>query len=249
MNPSDAPLPAPDSSTVPAAPLRDDWLRGARNRAFVAAGLLLAVGASLAFVPKPEATVRSEVWVASGLPERVGDYARVPAQDPKFPYCSYKMDKGTYDILRPWGIVPRVFSNGRETYDVVVIGSNSKDSFHDPRVCFSAQGWNLSNEREEKIRTKTYGDVPVTLVDMDHDGQKTIAMYFYRLREGYVGSNAGAKKEMLLYKLAKLGKDNEGGFIRIIPSGAGGASPKPEALKAFAAAWVDEAAKTSGGYY
>ena len=222
------------------------WLCGARKRAFIAAGLLLAVGASLAFAPKPSSVKRSEAWVASALPERVGDFAMMPPQDPKYPYCSYKMGQTTYDILRPWGIVPRVFSNGKNTYDVVVIGSNTKDSFHDPRVCFSAQGWNLSNERIETVSTKSYGAVPVTMVNMDHDGQKTIAMYFYRLREGYVGSNTGVKKQMFLYKLAKLGKDDEGGFIRIIPNGS---NPKPEELKTFAGAWIDAAAKSSNGYY
>lgn len=222
------------------------WLRGARNRAFIAGGLLLAVGAALAFVPKPSAVKRTETWVADALPKRVGDFSMMPPQDPKYPYCSYKMDKTTYDILRPWGIVPRVFSNGRNTYDVVVIGSNTKDSFHDPSVCFSAQGWNLSNERIETVNTKSQGAVPVTMVDMDHNAQKTIAMYFYRLREGYVGSNTGVKKQMLFYKLKELGKDDEGGFIRIIPSGN---NPKPEDLKSFAAAWIDAAAKSSGGYY
>lgn len=238
-------------SAIPAPKISPDtsaaWLGPARRRAFVAAGLLLAVGGALAFAPRPNSVRHDEKWVADGLPTKVADFRMMAAQDPSVPYCSYKMDPATYQILQPWGIVPRVFQRGgsAESYDVVVIGSNLKDSFHDPGVCFSAQGWNLSNAREETLATKAYGAVPVTLVDMEREGQKTIAMYFYRLREGYVASNTGAKKEMLVYKLRRFGKDNEGGFIRIIPNGAADLAK----LKAFAAQWVDEAAKTSGGYY
>ncbi|RYG81418.1 exosortase-associated EpsI family protein, partial [bacterium] len=222
------------------------WLGPARKRAFVAAGLLLAVGGALAFSPRPDAVQHDEKWVAAGLPTQVASFRMAPAQDASVPYCSYKMDASTYQILQPWGIVPRVFQNANgESYDVVVIGSNLKDSFHDPAVCFSAQGWNLSNARQEMLATKTYGSVPVTIVDMEREGQKTIAMYFYRLRDGYIASNTGAKKEMFVYKLRRFGKDNEGGFIRIIPN----SNANLEKLKLFAAQWVDEAAKTSGGYY
>lgn len=235
---SPASNPGPNSSA--------SWSVPARRRGFVAAGLLLVVGGALAFSPKPNSVHHDEKWVADGLPKRVASFQMAPAQDLSVPYCTYKMDPATYQILRPWGIVPRVFQKGDgESYDVVVIGSNLKDSFHDPAVCFSAQGWTLSNARQETLATKTYGDVPVTMVDMEREGQKTIAMYFYRLRDGYIASNVGAKKEMVVYKLRHFGKDNEGGFIRIIPnSGA-----NLEKLKAFAAQWVDEASKTSGGYY
>lgn len=237
--------PTPPSVTPTSSPTSGAWLGTARKRAFVAAGLLLAVGASLALAPKPSLVKRSEEDVAKALPMEFAGFRMAPASDASAPYCTYKMDKATYDILRPWGIVPRVFQKEGESYDVVVIGSNTKDSFHDPGVCFSAQGWNLSNAREEMLSTKTYGNVPVTLVDMDREGQKTIAMYFYRLREGYVASNTGVKKQMLMYKLKNLGKDDEGGFIRIIPSGGANL----QKLKTFAAQWVDAAAKSSNRYY
>lgn len=234
-----------ETVTPTSSPSAISWISAARKRAFVAAGLLLAVGGSLAFAPKPTAVMRDEVWVANGLPTEFSGFRMAPSTDSSVPYCTYKMDKVTYDVLKPWGIVPRIFQKEGESYDVVVIGSNTKDSFHDPAVCFSAQGWNLSNAREETLDTKTHGKVPVTLVDMDKEGTKTIAMYFYRLRDGYVASNTNAKKEMLLYKLAHLGKDNEGGFIRIIPNGGANLTK----LKTFAADWIDAATKSSGGYY
>ena len=236
------------SETPTPVVLTSSWLGPARKRAFVAAGLLLAVGGALALAPKPSAVKRSEEQVANQLPTKFSGFRMAPASDPSVPYCTYKMDPVTYDILKPWGIVPRVFQKEGESYDVVVIGSNSKDSFHDPAVCFSAQGWNLSNAREETLETQAYGKVPVTLVDMDKEGTKTIAMYFYRLRDGYVASNSGVKKQMLMYKLTPphIGRDDEGGFIRIIPNGGGADLQK---LKTFAAQWVDAAAKSSGGYY
>lgn len=244
--PSTSPSTPSTPSTAPtSAPMPGAWAPAARKRAFVAASLLLVVGAALAFAPRPGSVQRSEEEIAKELPVAVADFKMAPPSNPSVPYCTYKMDEATYGILRPWGIVPRIFQKDGESYDVVVIGSNTKDSFHDPAVCFSAQGWNLSNAREETIPTKAYGDVPVTIVDMDKEGQKTIAMYFYRLREGYVASNGGVKRQMLLYKLMKFGKDNEGGFIRIIPNG----EANLQKLKTFAGEWVDAAAKTSAGYY
>ena len=251
---SETPIPETPSNDTTAttasrlpAPSVSGWMYPARRRAFVAAGLLLVLGAGLAVASKPSATKRTEKEVADQLPTEFSGFRMAPAQDSSVPYCTYKMDQATYDILRPWGIIARVFQKSGESYDVVVIGSNTKDSFHDPAVCFSAQGWNLSNAREEMVQTKAYGEVPVTLVDMNREGQKTIAMYFYRLRDGYVASNTGVKEKMLLYKLMPqhIGKDNEGGFIRIIPNGGADL----QKLKTFAGQWVDAAAKSSGGYY
>ena len=46
------------------------------------------------------------------------------ADDPK---VSYKMDKQTYDMLTPFGIVARTFRKDQRQFDVVLIAGNDKE--------------------------------------------------------------------------------------------------------------------------
>lgn len=216
-------------------------------RLWAVAIVSLAVGAVLFAAPRPEQKARTESWIGQQLPTQVGNFKFISNQeDPSNTLCTYKMDKMTYDTLHPWGIVARVFSNGPEAYDVVVIGSNDKESFHDPKVCFGAQAWTLGAERVEKIHTKTRGDVDVTVVDMTKGNDKTIAVYFYKTQSGFVSTNNGVKISMLKYKITHLGKNDEGAFIRVIPRQL---NPNLENMKAFIGDWLDESGKTSNGYY
>jgi hypothetical protein len=128
---------------------------------------------------------------------------------------------------------------------VVAIASNSKESFHDPQICFSAQGWRLSNQRDDVIKTKTRGDVPVTLVDMEQRGDNRVAMYFFRLSKGYYGNMGLVKRDMLKHLFTNWGQKDEGAFIRLIPT----SSVDVEKMKKFAADWVDAANESSQGYY
>ncbi|MER3496171.1 MAG: hypothetical protein C4320_04835 [Armatimonadota bacterium] len=220
-----------------------------KKRSFLVAGGCALVAVAFAALPST-ASYQSEDWVSKGLPMSVPGYQFVRA-DPNLTDCSYKMDPVTYEVLKPWGIVARVFSGNTEktrgqAYDVVVIAGNDKDSFHDPAVCFTAQKWMLTNHRVETINTKTRGQVPVTMVDMQRDNDRSIALYVYRVRSGYVADNVGVKLRMFAHKFTHLGRDDEGGFIRIIPRSPDATA---EQLKAFTADWIDEAAKSSGGYY
>ena len=208
---------------------------------WIMSGLLTSIGVAFNFAPRPAETSMTEDQVINMLPIKVGRFQPMMKDGEK---VSYKMDQSSYDILKPWGICARVFVNGNESYDVVAIASNSKESFHDPQICFSAQGWRLSNQREDVIRTKTRGDVPVTLVDMEQGGNEKVAMYFFRLSKGYYGNMGKVKRDMLTHLFTKLSKD-EGAFIRIIPTG----NLDLEKMKAFAANWVDEANESSKGYY
>lgn len=202
----------------------------------------MGTGMALNFAPRAKQVDRTEPEVAAMLPERVGKFF---ADLPQGEYCSYKMDQSNYDILKPWGIVARLFHSGTERYDVVVIASRNKDSFHDPQVCLTAQGWNLTNEQLDVIHTKTRGDVPITRFDMEQRGEKKTAMYFLKTTQGYYGSMKKLKFDMFTYKIKHMGTDDEGAFIRIIPHGSGDV----ETMKKFAAAWIDTAAETSKGYY
>lgn len=218
-----------------------------KSRLWVTAGMFIIVGGMLAFAGRPQQVKREESWIAQQLPEKVGLFQMLPSTEKEGDYCTYRMNKTTYDTLQPWGIVARVFTKGQEAYDVVVIGSNGKESFHDPKVCFGAQGWVLGPERVEKVATKTRGEVPITLVEMTNQDKKTISVYFYKTKSaGFTASNSQVRIDMLKHKLQNFGKDDEGAFIRIIPT-----HPNPDVnkLKEFIGEWLDEAGETSKGYY
>ena len=216
-------------------------------RLWAVAVLSLVIGGVLFAAPRPNQTKQTEEWIGSKLPTQVNSFKFVPNQeDPNNKLCTYKMDQTTYDVLHPWGIVARVFIDGPEAYDVVVIGSNDKESFHDPKVCFAAQGWSLGAERTEQVATKTRGNVPVTVVDMTKGSEKTIAVYFYRTKKGFIASNTDVKWAMLSYKISHWGANDEGAFIRVIPRHNNADLGK---LKGFIGDWLDEAGKTSEGYY
>lgn len=209
-------------------------------------GILCAVfmitGAGLNFAPRPKQVERTEKEVAEMLPLKVQHF---DAELAKGEYCSYKMDQSNYDILKPFGIVARTFSDGPEKYDVVVIASRSKESFHDPQVCLKAQGWALSNQREDKIVTKSRGEVPITLFDMELKDQKLTAMYFLKTTQGYYADMSKLKWDMFKYKMKNIGKDDEGSFVRIMPMGPSNV----DKMKKFAAEWLDTAVGTSKNYY
>jgi Protein of unknown function (DUF3485) len=202
----------------------------------------LGTGMAINFAPRAKQVDRTEPEIAAMLPEKVGRYF---ADLPKGEYCSYKMDQSNYDILKPWGIVARLFHNGQEKYDVVVIASRNKDSFHDPQVCLTGQGWGLTNQRIDTVSTKTRGEVPITLFDMEMRGEKKTAMYFFKTTQGYYGDISKVKLDMFTFKLKNFGKDDEGAFIRIIPHG----TANLDRMKLFAADWIDTATDTSKGYY
>lgn len=217
-------------------------MEGLTKRIWIVAGTFFVAGLVFSAVPKVKQKDFTEEEVAAMLPVKVG---RFDAELARGEYCSYKMDQATYDILRPWGIVARIFSDGPESYDMTVIASRSKESFHDPQICFKAQGWNLTNQRLDYVNTKSKGQLPITMVDMEKDGYKTVAAYFFRTNTGYIGNIKDVKLSMLKYKLTHMMKDDEGAFIRVIPR----STKNEEKLKEFIGNWIDEANRTSKGYY
>ncbi len=201
-----------------------------------------ATGLAYNVAPRPKQVEREEADIAAMLPVKAGSFT---AQLAPGQYCTYKLDKVNYDVLQPWGIIARVFTHGAEQYEVVVIASHKKESFHDPQVCLTAQGWALSNQREDTLQTSLRGTLPITLFDMDKGGQKLTAMYFLKMTSGYHAGISDVKWDMFKYKVAHVGIEEEGAFVRIIPSNP----TSVEQLKKFASEWVDEATKTSKGYY
>ncbi len=140
---------------------------------FVVAGL-----AAFAINPKPYAQ-RTEEWMEKVIPEQVPGYQFTSSSKSN---TGSKMDKNTYDILKPFGIVVRQYtgpSNGR-TYDATVIAGNSRKSFHDPQICFSAQQYQLIDPGMREVDIPALGGkIPATTMALDRTGMRGVAMYFY----------------------------------------------------------------------
>lgn len=204
--------------------------------------VLLTFGVAVNFGPRPKQVERTTAEIENMVPLKLSGFRTELAAGQT---VSYTMDKEVYEVLHPWAIVARVFSTKDHQYDVVVIASRNKDSFHDPQVCFKAQNWTLSNQRLSTVSTQKRGEVPVTLVDMEQDGERRIALYFFKTTQGYFGDIHEVKLKMMSYKFLHLGKDDEGAFIRIIPD----SGVSEEQLKQFVGSWIDAASETSKGYY
>ncbi len=146
-------------------------MEGLRKRAILLAGVFVVVGIGFqALSARAERITRTESWMIKVAPKELPGYTMVPSRDPKNPEVTYTSDPIVYQTLVPYGIVAREFreKGGPKHFDVNVIASSTKDSFHDPRVCFTAQGWNLDKQSEAIVKTSTRGDVPVTLAEMNH---------------------------------------------------------------------------------
>ena len=171
---------------------------------------------------------------------------------PDSPLYSYKMDPLTYNVLEPYGIVARIYEDkvSGQQYDVVIVASRSKESFHDPRVCFSSQGWALSNQWVDKVTTKSRGDVAVTIAVMDGtDTKDQIAAYLYKGPEGFYANTQRLKMAMLFEQL-RGGKNLDGVFYRVIPL-----KRQPDQIhqindmKRFIGQYLDEANESSNGFF
>ena len=141
--------------------------------------LFILVGVA-AFAIRPKVYVeRTEDWMEKTIPEEIPGY-RFSMSSKQHPML--KMDKNTYDILDPFGIVVRQYvgpSDGR-TYETSIIAGNSRKSFHDPQICFSAQQWQLIDPRRRDVELPSLGGtIPATVMAIDRNGVRGVAMYFY----------------------------------------------------------------------
>lgn len=213
-------------------------LKSVRSRAFAVGAALLACGAIILAAPKPVAAAgRTEAWMEAKAPTKIDNYRTV---------SSYKMDKATYDELQPYGIVSRIFSDGVRSFDVTLVASNRKTSFHDPRVCFPAQGWSFETQQRIMVKTETRGTIPVTIVKMDGaDAKNQFAAFFYRGNHGFYPTPQALSWSMFLDQFAGR-TDSEGVFYRFMP-GYDGATQ--DELVSFIRRYMDEAPKTSGGFF
>ena len=150
-----------------------------QKRLKIVLALFALVGiAAFAIQPKvyPE---KEEEWMENTIPEQLPGYqfASSTKSNPMM-----KMDANTYQILDPFGIVVRAYTgpgDGRN-YEFTVIAGNSRKSFHDPQICFSAQQWQLIDPRMREVNLPSLGGkIPATVMALDRHGLRGIAMYFY----------------------------------------------------------------------
>lgn len=210
-----------------------------KARTWAVAGLFALAGVAAVAAPKAARTgVKTEAWLESVAPVKVGDYKIVD---------TYKMQPSTYKELEPFGIVSRIYGTSAQSYDVVLLASDKKTSFHDPRVCFPAQGWSFDDQRVVGIPTKTRGTVPATIISMQDPQDKTMhyAAFFYRDHKGFYSTPQALSWSMFKDQFAGR-TDTQGVFYRFMPETGNGSE---EELKKFISSFVDEANRSSGGYY
>ena len=219
-------------------------MEGLTKRAYLLAALFLAGGAAAHLSLPSSGPVRTEKWMEQESLKSFGRY-RMKEADPSDPEVSYRMDKNTYDTLAPYGIVARDLSNGDVSFDVVLIASEAKSTFHDPRVCFTAQGWQLDQDVAATVSTKTRGVVPVSLARIHSDNGDRWAAFCYRGPDGFTLGATSLKMQMFKYSLLHA-RAVDGVFYRFI--GEDAQTSKEELLK-FIGNYLDASAKHGTGYF
>jgi hypothetical protein len=219
-------------------------MEGLKLRSFIMSGLLIATAAVSCVSARPTRTPgHDEAWIRKVAPFKVAGYNFIPsASDPLESYHNPQM---VYDTLKATdGMLARVYSGNNQGFDVNLIASSDKASFHDPRVCFSAQGYSIDSEEQVIIKTKHRGDIPATLAQMTGPDGATSAVYFYRGPHGFYGTTMGLKWALLFDQL-KGKADLDGVFYRFIPE----PNIAADRLVEFVGLYMDEAGKTSGGFF
>ncbi len=227
-------------------------MEGLMKRVVILAGFFAVAGTVFLALPSQAASIVTEQWMKEHAPEVVSDYRY--DKSPDDPLISYKADDQTYEMLRPFGIVSRRYYNTGQRYDVVLIAGNDKENFHDPHVCFRAQGWTFVEDKVVEVKTKTRGTIPATIAVIENNGRRTMTLFFYRGPKGFYPSTPNLGMAMLLGPLMGDFK-TDAVFYRFMPEydmpGEGAA--RDEAMKsqliAFVGNYMDAAGKSSNLYF
>jgi hypothetical protein len=222
-------------------------MAGLNLKLIIVGVVFAAAGATLVLPVNPDANAKSEQELASLVPTSFGEYEYIPGDEKTPKGLTYKMDKRTYDLLQPHGIVSRVYKDKQNLmYDAVIIVGTNKRSFHDPRVCFGSQGWQITGERNKEIDTKHFGKISVAVVSIRKDSDKREAVYFYHSPSGFVSTTRGLALDMMMMPF-KGKSDLTSVFYRFMPSGE--ANLTEEQLFKFISEYVDASHEFSNGYF
>lgn len=212
-----------------------------KNNIYGLSALFVLVGMWIYLFPHPKRIPRTEEWLKANTPYSFMSYRYIPS--PKDPKESYKVDKNTYKILIPEAMLGRIYRKDNNTFDVTTLISESKESFHDPRICFSAQGWTVENYTPTQLKTKTRGNINASLVRVSSKTERNkLALFFYKVGKDTFGTPQSIKIGLVWNKLK--GEENvEGVFYRFIPS----TNTTQEDLIKFAIDYVDTINNLSKG--
>jgi len=185
----------------------------------------------------------TEAWVHEMSPSKVSDF--VLRQDSAGSKVSYVMDEVVYKELDPVGITAQRYSgpNGR-SYDAVIVAGDRMESFHDQRWCFKAQGWDIRSEEDAMLKTKSYGEVAIKIVQISQGGtQPTYAVFTFKGPTKFHSDIPTLTRDYFWYELMSQ-KKFVGTEYRVIPLYSG--ATKEEVLK-FTADYIDATNASSGG--
>ena len=218
-------------------------MEGLKKRILILAGFFALAGGVFLALPSAPKSVVNEQWMKEHAPDEVGGMKYL--KDGSDPEISYVMDQATYDMLKPFGIVARTYQDMGRQFDVVLVAGNDKENFHDPQVCFRAQGWTFHSTKEIQIPTSSRGIIPASIAVMENRGRKAIAVYFYRGPKGFYPSTPNLGLAMLMGPLLGDFK-TDAVFYRFMPMHEGA---NEQELLDFVSAYMDAAGKTSNGYF
>ncbi len=211
--------------------------------------LFIVTGVTAILLPAKHYEGKTEEWMESVVPRGLEGYHY---QGP------VKMDDRTYQILQPFGIVGRRYlgPDGR-FYEVTLIAGNSRKSFHDPQVCFSAQNWRLEESRKHWVDIPALGGkVPATVIAIRSSEQQGTTLYFYRTPFGFRHDPFYIPFDLALAKILMRNRV-DAIFYRFIVSPASwkdendeaGIQKDVEALTRFAHFALSGVARQPGGEY
>lgn len=211
--------------------------------AFVVAPVLAVMAVVGIYGSAPKGKKHTEAWLEDMMLTEVGDYQLIPKEFGS--KISYKMGDVSYEVLKPIGIACQVMEDSKANrIDVVVIAGDSMEAFHDQKICFNAQGWNLTTLEKRTLETKSRGTVPITWMTIQRGQEpKQEAMYIFRTPNGFANYD-DAKVEFLKAKLKDPFAETLGFSYRFVGMTA---DVDEQELRDFAAAYLDNLAESTNG--
>lgn len=215
---------------------------------YICCALIAAIGAAIHLIPRDDKTkIMSETELADLAPREIRGASYLRGTDG--PDVTYRMDDLSYKVLEYPSAICRVFDDGGDKYDVVILASRTKDAFHDPNICFSAQLWTIEKREPATFETKSRGTMPITIISMfNQNVRRQLAGYIYQGPGGFYNDTNKLKLAFLKEELM-LGNDLDGVFYRFIPTFRDQLTEDQQRKKllAFVSEYMDEANKTSKG--
>jgi len=211
------------------------------KRVLFVSSLLVVYGALALVQPQIRMHWWPESWVEGALPSTVGAY-RMSIHDPQDPSVSYRASHFDYDALKPFGIVARVFDDGKNEFDTSVVVGNNKDCFHDPSFCMTGAYYDISNQHVVQLPTHTRGVVPVSVMSVKNDEGKRLVAYTYLGPHGFHPTQDSLTTDWFWTEL-RLGRPDMGAFYRFMTTSA---ATSEQSLLNFTAAFLDASKVTSG---